>query len=47
MCDGLNNATPSPDLKVAVEGNPLADISVMENVVFVMKEGIVYKDTTQ
>ena len=32
---------------VAVEGNPLEDISVMENVVFVMKEGIVYKDITE
>ena len=32
---------------IAVEGNPLEDISVMENVVFVMKEGIIYKDTTE
>jgi len=32
---------------VAVDGNPLEDISVMENVVFVMKEGIVYKDITE
>ena len=32
---------------VAVEGNPLEDISVMENVVFVMKEGIIYKDITE
>ncbi|GAB4526172.1 MAG: amidohydrolase family protein [Amphiplicatus sp.] len=28
---------------VAVEGDPLADISVLENVDFVMKEGVVYK----
>lgn len=28
---------------VAVAGDPLADISVMENVSFVMKEGVVYK----
>jgi len=32
---------------IAVEGNPLEDISVMENVVFVMKEGIIYKDITE
>jgi imidazolonepropionase-like amidohydrolase len=29
---------------VAVEGDPLADISVLENVRFVMKEGVVYKN---
>lgn len=29
---------------IAVDGNPLEDISVMENVVFVMKDGIVYKN---
>ena len=29
---------------IAVEGNPLSDISVMQNVVFVMKEGKVYKN---
>ncbi|MBI3866679.1 MAG: amidohydrolase family protein [Planctomycetia bacterium] len=28
---------------VAVEGNPLTDIKAMKNVVFVMKEGVVYK----
>ena len=28
---------------VAVEGNPLGDITVMENVIFVMKGGVVYK----
>lgn len=28
---------------VAVDGNPIADISVMENVSFVMKDGVVYK----
>jgi imidazolonepropionase-like amidohydrolase len=28
---------------VAVEGNPLEDISVMKNVIFVMKEGEIYK----
>jgi imidazolonepropionase-like amidohydrolase len=28
---------------IAVQGNPLADIKVMENVVFVMKEGRIYK----
>ena len=28
---------------VAVDGDPLADISVMRNVVFVMKDGVVYK----
>lgn len=30
---------------VAVKGNPLEDILVMTNVSFVMKDGIVYKDT--
>ena len=28
---------------VAVGGNPLEEIAVMEEVVFVMKEGVVYK----
>ena len=28
---------------VAVDGNPLADISILENVSFVMKEGVVHK----
>jgi imidazolonepropionase-like amidohydrolase len=28
---------------VAVEGDPSIDIKVMKNVVFVMKEGVVYK----
>jgi imidazolonepropionase-like amidohydrolase len=28
---------------IAVNGNPLNDLSVMEDVVFVMKEGTVYK----
>ncbi len=31
---------------VAVHGNPLDDISVMEKVFFVMKEGVVYKNET-
>jgi imidazolonepropionase-like amidohydrolase len=30
---------------VAVAGDPLQDISVMEKVVFVMKNGVVYKNT--
>jgi imidazolonepropionase-like amidohydrolase len=32
---------------VAVDGDPLADITVMEKVVFVMKGGEVYKPLTQ
>ena len=28
---------------VAVSGNPLSDIQVLENVNFVMKDGVVYK----
>ncbi len=32
---------------VAVDGDPLADITVMEKVVFVMKGGEVYKNTTK
>ena len=29
---------------VAVDGNPLEDISTMENVRFVMKQGVVYRN---
>jgi imidazolonepropionase-like amidohydrolase len=29
---------------IAVSGNPLQDISVMQNVGFVMKGGVIYKD---
>ena len=29
---------------IAVTGDPLADVSVLEDVAFVMKEGEVYKD---
>jgi imidazolonepropionase-like amidohydrolase len=29
---------------VAVSGNPLTEIKAMQNVVFVMKNGVVYKD---
>ena len=29
---------------IAVKGDPLADVRVLENVAFVMKEGKVYKD---
>ena len=29
---------------VAVEGNPIDDISIMNDVKFVMKAGVVYKD---
>ena len=32
---------------VAVDGDPLADITVMEKVVFVMKGGEVYKNPTK
>ena len=32
---------------IAVEGNPLDDITVMENVSFVMKDGHIYKDNSQ
>jgi imidazolonepropionase-like amidohydrolase len=28
---------------IAVAGDPLADVSVLENVAFVMKDGVVYK----
>jgi imidazolonepropionase-like amidohydrolase len=28
---------------IAVSGNPLSDIRILENVQFVMKEGVVYK----
>lgn len=28
---------------VAVKGDPLADISLMKSIVFVMKEGVVFK----
>ena len=29
---------------IAVDGDPVKDISVMEKVVFVMKDGVVYKN---
>ena len=29
---------------IAVEGNPLDDITIMEKVKFVMKDGVVYKN---
>ncbi len=29
---------------VAVDGNPLDDIKLMQNVAFVMKDGVVYKE---
>ena len=29
---------------VAVKGDPLADIKLMQNVSFVMKEGVIYKN---
>jgi len=32
---------------VAVDGDPLTDITVMEKVVFVMKGGEIYKDATK
>ena len=43
MADRLGSLTAGKvaDL-VAVPGDPLADISVMERVVFVMKDGVVY-----
>ena len=31
---------------IGVNGNPLEDISVLENVVFVMKDGKIYKNET-
>ena len=39
---GSIKAGKSADV-IAVNGDPLADIKVLENVAFVMKEGIVYK----
>ena len=39
---GTLEATKLADV-IAVQGNPLDDISVMRNVVFVMKEGEVFK----
>jgi imidazolonepropionase-like amidohydrolase len=32
---------------IAVQGNPLEDITVLENVAFVMKDGQVYKHNAQ
>ena len=32
---------------VAVDGDPLADITLLEHVNFVMKGGVVYKDSRQ
>jgi imidazolonepropionase-like amidohydrolase len=28
---------------IAVEGNPLQDVTLLENIKFVMKDGVVYK----
>jgi imidazolonepropionase-like amidohydrolase len=39
---GSIKAGKSADV-IAVHGDPLADIQVLENVAFVMKEGTVYK----
>jgi imidazolonepropionase-like amidohydrolase len=39
---GSIRAGKSADI-IAVNGDPLADIKVLENVAFVMKEGTVYK----
>jgi imidazolonepropionase-like amidohydrolase len=43
VADRLGSLTPGKvaDL-IAVPGDPLADISVMERVGFVMKDGVVY-----
>lgn len=48
MADRLGSLTPgkAADL-VAVSGDPLADISLMERVVFVMKDGVVYLKSPQ
>jgi imidazolonepropionase-like amidohydrolase len=39
---GSIKAGKSADV-IAVQGDPLADIKILENVAFVMKEGTVYK----
>jgi imidazolonepropionase-like amidohydrolase len=46
--DRVGSITPGryADL-VAVDGDPLADITLLERVNFVMKGGVVYKDTRQ
>jgi imidazolonepropionase-like amidohydrolase len=31
---------------IAVEGDPLKDVTVLQHVQFVMKSGVVYKDQT-
>ncbi|WP_306252997.1 amidohydrolase family protein [Parvularcula sp. IMCC14364] len=40
---GSIKAGASADI-IAVDGNPFEDVSVLENVSFVMKEGVIYKD---
>ena len=44
MKDQIGSVEPGKlaDL-VAVSGNPLSDVRVLENINFVMKEGVVYK----
>jgi imidazolonepropionase-like amidohydrolase len=44
ISDVLGTLTPGKyaDI-VAVAGNPLEDISLMESVTFVMKDGVIYK----
>jgi imidazolonepropionase-like amidohydrolase len=43
---GSISAGKSADI-IAVRGDPLADVSVLETVDFVMKKGLVYKDQAQ
>ena len=31
---------------IAVQQNPIEDISTVENVIFVMKDGVIFKDNT-
>jgi len=31
---------------IAVQQNPVEDISTVENVIFVMKDGVIFKDNT-
>jgi imidazolonepropionase-like amidohydrolase len=42
-CIGSIEACKLADI-IAVEGDPLKDVTVLEKVTFVMKEGVVYKD---
>jgi imidazolonepropionase-like amidohydrolase len=48
MSDKIGSIAPGLEADIiALDGNPLSDISAVRRVVFVMKSGVVYKNTTR